>query len=153
MSKQLQVEPALRTSPASPAEIVAHFGAGDLLFTPGQGRDYAALNWVIVAAIVQAVTGQTLAVVVTNTIFRPLFMTETGFAQADQPAMPALAAAYADAIPPTRKTRPVPPFVAASGNVASTPADAMRAAHGIFHGGLVFNNRPLTSLSSGIGWK
>jgi D-alanyl-D-alanine carboxypeptidase len=27
--------------------------------------------------------------------------------------------------------------VAASGNVASTPSDAVRAAHGIFHGGLL----------------
>ena len=137
MSKQLQVEPALRTSAATPAEVVARFGGGDLLFTPGQGWDYCALNWVILAAIVHVVTGQTLADYVTEIMFHPLRMTETGFAQADQPPMPALAAAYTDAVPPARKMRSVPSFVAASGNVASTPADAVRAAHGIFHGGLI----------------
>ena len=137
MSKQLQVEPALRTSTATPAEIVARFGGGDLLFTPGQGWDYSALNWVIVAAIVQTVTGQALAAFVTDTVFKPLRMAETGFAQADQPPMPTLAAAYTDAVPPARKMRPVPSFVAASGNVASTPADAVRAAHGLFHGSLI----------------
>ena len=137
MSRQLQVEPTLRTSTATPAEIVARFGGGDLLFTPGQGWDYSALNWVILAAVVQAVTGQTLATFVTDTVFKPLHMAETGFAQADQPPMPALAAAYTDAVPPARKMRSVPSFVAASGNVASTPADAVRAAHGIFHGGLL----------------
>lgn len=137
MSRQLGVEPALRASNATPAEIIARFAGGDLLFAPGEGWDYAALNWVIVAAIVQAVTGQMLAAFVTDTVFRPLGMASTGFAQADQPAMPTLAAAYTGAVPPVRKMRPVPAFVAASGNVASTPADAFRAAHGIFHGGLI----------------
>ena len=64
-------------------------------------------------------------------------MTETGFAQADQPVMPALAAAYADAVPLARKMRPAPSFVAASGTVAGTPKDAIRAAHAIFHGSLI----------------
>ena len=137
MSKQLQVEPALRTSSATPADIVARFGGGDLLFTPGQGWDYAALNWVIVAAIVHTVTGRSLAAFVTDTVFQPLHMAKTGFAQADQPLMPALAAAYTDAVPPVRKMLSVPSFVAGSGNVASTAADAVRAAHGIFHGGLI----------------
>jgi CubicO group peptidase (beta-lactamase class C family) len=137
MSRQLSAEPALRTSTASPAEIVARFGGGDLAFTPGQGWDYSALNWVIVAALLQRLTGEPLATLVAQSVFRPLGMRDTGFAQADQPPMPQLAAAYASATPPVRKMRPVPSFVAASGNVASKPTDAMRAAHGIFHGGLI----------------
>ena len=50
--------------------------------------------------------------------------------------MPDLAAAYDSSVPPTRKTAPVPPFLAASGNAASTMQDAVRAAHGVFHGSL-----------------
>jgi D-alanyl-D-alanine carboxypeptidase len=64
-------------------------------------------------------------------------MSATAFAQADQPAMPNLAAAYGSAVPPVRKMAPNPPFIAASGNVASTVGDAMRSAHGIFHGPLL----------------
>ena len=137
MSRALAGEPALRTSTASPSEIVARFGGGDLAFAPGQGWDYSALNWVIVAALLQRLTGEPLATLVARLVFRPLGMRDTGFAQADQPPMPQLAAAYTDAVPPIRKMRPVPSFVAASGNVASTSADAMRAAHGIFHGKLI----------------
>lgn len=137
MSRQLATEPALRTSTASPAAIVARFGGADLAFKPGQGWEYAALNWVIAAALLQRLTGEPLATLITRSVFHPLRMRDTGFAQADQPPMSQLAAAYTGAMPPVRKMRPVPSFVAASGNVAGTPADAMRAAHGIFHGGLI----------------
>lgn len=137
LTRQLGAEPALRTSTASPAEMVARFGGGDLSFDPGRGWDYAALNWVIVAALLQRVTGEPLASLVDRSVFRPLGMRETGFAQADQPAMPELAAAYGAGTPPVRKMRPVPAFVAASGNVAGTAADAIRAAHGIFHARLL----------------
>lgn len=141
MSRQLSAEPALRTSIASPAAIVARFGGGDLAFTPGQGWDCAALNWVIVAALLERLTGEPLATLIARLVFRPLGMRNTGFAQADQPPMPELAAAYTGTTPPVRKMRPVPSFVAASGNVASTPADAVRAAHGIFHGGRITPRR------------
>jgi len=137
MSRRLPEEPALRTSTASAADIVRRFGGGDLAFAPGTGWDYAALNWAIVAAVAERVTGEPLPVLVERLVFRPLGMRNTGFAQADQPPMPTLAAAYAGTLPPTRKMAPVPPFLAASGTVAGTPADAVRAAHGVFHGRLL----------------
>lgn len=137
LSRQIRAEPSLRTSSATAQAIVARFGHGDLAFAPGTGWDYAAINWVIVAALLQRLTGEPLAAVVAREVLRPLGMAATGFAQPDQPAMPDLAAAYTGAMPPARKMLPVPPFLAASGNAASTAADAMRAAHGIFHGPLL----------------
>lgn len=137
LSRQLAREPELRTSTATPASMVARFGGGDLAFAPGTGWDYAALNWVIVAALLQRVTGEPLAPLVGRLVFRPLGMQHAGFAQADQPPMPDLAAAYGSVAPPVRKMAPVPSFLAASGNTASTMGDAMRAAHGIFHGPLL----------------
>lgn len=137
LSRQIKAEPALRTSNATAASIVARFGGGDLTFDPGEGWDYAAINWVIVAALLQRLTGEPLPALVTRLVLRPLRMSRTGFAQADQPPMPLLAAAYTSAAPPIRKMLPVPPFLAASGNAASTVDDAIRGAHGIFHAGLI----------------
>ena len=137
LSRRIRAEPALRTSTATPASIVARFSGGDLAFAPGEGWDYAAINWVIVAALLQRITGEPLPAVVARQVLRLLGMSRTGFAQADQPPMPHLAAAYTGATPPIRKMLPVPPFLAASGNAASTVDDAVRGAHGIFHGGLI----------------
>jgi len=137
LTRQVPREPGLRTSRATAKAMVARFGDGDLMFVPGTGWDYAALNWVIVAAIVERLTGEALPRAVSRLVLAPLGMTDTGFDQADEPAMPDLAAAYTDLVPPTRKMAIVPPALAANGNVASTAADAARAAHGIFHGRLL----------------
>lgn len=87
--------------------------------------------------MLEKITGEPLPQLVERLVFRPLAMSGAGFAQAGQPSMPQLAAAYTSATPPVRKVAPVPPFVAASGNVAGTVQDAMRASHGIFHGSLL----------------
>ena len=137
MSRQLGKEPELRTSTATSAAIVARFGGGDLVFETGRGWDYAALNWAILEAALEKLTGEPLPHLVERLVFRPLVMSGAGFAQVGQPPMPQLAAAYTSTIPPVRKMAPVPPFVAASGNVAGTVRDAVRAADGIFHGALL----------------
>lgn len=137
LSRQLGSEPGLRTSPASPAAMVARFGEGDLAFAPGEGWDYAALNWVIVAALLERLTGEQLPGLIKRLVMRPLGMSGAGFAQVGQPPMPQLAAAYGKALPPVRKMAQVPPFVGANGNAAGTVRDAIRAAHGIFHGHLL----------------
>ena len=137
LNRQLAKEPELRTSTATAASIVNRFGDGDLSFAPGEGWDYSALNWAILAALLERLTGEPLPQLIEGLVLRPLGMSRTGFAQVDQPPMLDLAAAYDSSVPPKRKTAPVPPFLAASGNAASTVQDAMRAAHGVFHGSLL----------------
>ena len=137
LSRQLAKEPELRTTNASAASIVARLGRGDLSFEPGNGWDYGAINWAILAAIVERLTGESFPQSVAKLVLRPLGMSATGFAQSGQPPMPNLAAAYGREMPPVRKMAPNPPFIAASGNAASTVRDAVRAAHGIFHGSLL----------------
>lgn len=137
LSRQLAKEPELRTTEANAGAMVVRFGGGDLSFVPGQGWDYGAINWVIVAAIIERLTGEPFPQSVTKLVLRPLGMSATGFAQLGQPQMPNLAAAYGNAMPIVRKMVPNPSFVAASGNVAGTARDAVRAAHGIFHGSLL----------------
>ena len=148
LSRQIAQEPELRTSSATAASIVGRFGSGDPTFVPGNGWDYSALNWAIVAALLQRVTGEQLPALVERLVFRPIGMRDVGFVQADQPPMPHLAAAYSSVTPLVRKMSPVPPFLAASGNTASTAQDAIRSAHGIFHGSLLSgaSRRELTSV-------
>ena len=144
----VKVDPSLRNSTATPAAILAKFGGGDLKFAPGAGWDYSALNWVIVAAMLEKITGKPLAELVKQTMLQPLHMTETGYVQLGQPAMSELAAAYSSVVPPIRKMTPVPAFLAGSGNTASTVRDAIRAAHGVFHTSLLSaaSKRELTKL-------
>jgi D-alanyl-D-alanine carboxypeptidase len=137
LSRRIKDEPELRTSSATAGAIVARFGGGDLAFAPGEGWDYAALNWAIVAALLERATGESVAALVRRLVFVPLGMEGAGFVQADQPAVAHLAAAYDGATPPRRKMDTVPPFLAASGNVSGSVGEAMRAAHGIFHGPLL----------------
>jgi CubicO group peptidase (beta-lactamase class C family) len=148
LTRQLAKEPELRSSTASAASMVARFGGGDLAFVPGEGWDYGAINWAIVAAIVERTTGEPFPQAIAKLVLRPLGMSATGFAQLGQPQMSKLAAAYGSAMPPVRKMAPNPPFVAASGNIASTVADAVRAAHGIFHGSILraASRRDLTTI-------
>lgn len=148
LSRQLGNEPELRTSTASAAAMVARFAGGDLAFAPGEGWDYAALNWVIIAALIERVTGQPFPDVVNRLVLQPLSMADNGLAQADQPSLPRLAAAYGSGLPPVRKMDPAPSFVGATGNAAGTVRDAMRAAHGIFHGHLLrpASRRELTTV-------
>lgn len=133
----IKADRSLLNSTERPAAILAKFGKGDLRFTPGEGWDYTPLNWVIVAAVLERITAKPLADLVRQTVLQPLRMTETGYAQVGQPPMPELAAAYGSVVPPVRKMTAVPAYLAGSGNTASTVQDAVRAAHGIFHTGLL----------------
>jgi CubicO group peptidase (beta-lactamase class C family) len=137
LSRQIAAEPELRSSNASAAAIVARFSSGDPLFLPGEGWDYSALNWVIVAAALERLTGVSFPDLMKQLVLRPLRMSGAGYAQPNQPVLPHLAAAYSAAAPHTRKMSPAPAFVAATGNVAGTVGDAILAADGVFHGPLL----------------
>ena len=137
LSRQIASEPGLRTSTAATADIVARFAGGDPTFAPGGGWDYAALNWAIVAQILEQASGEPFPALMRRLVLQPLALSGAGLVQSDQPPVPGLAAAYASVVPPVRKMITVPAFLAASGNVAGTANDAVRAAHGIFHGPLL----------------
>ena len=137
LSRQIASEPGLRTSTAATADIVARFGGGDPTFAPGDGWDYAALNWAIVAQILELASGDPFPELMRRLVLQPLTMSGAGLVQSNEPPVLGLAAAYASVVPPVRKMTTVPAFLAASGNVAGTVSDAVRAAHGIFHGPLL----------------
>lgn len=137
LSAAIRTEPSIRTSTEGSAPMVARFAGGDLAFEPGRGWDYAFLNWVVVHAILERVTGQPFAAVLERLVFRPLGMRGAGLIDTRGGRTEMTASAYAAGSSPEPKMAAVPPFAGASGNVFAGVDDAIRAAHGIFAGRLL----------------
>lgn len=137
LARAMRDEPGLRTARYGAAAVVALFAGGDLAFQPGDKFDYAALNWVVVNAIVERVTGEPFPNAMRNLVFKPLGLGTLALASDGWAAVPGMARAYASVSPPVAKMAPVPAFVAASGNFVGTAHDAMRAAHGVFATGFL----------------
>lgn len=133
-ARAARADPTVVTTPATPGEMVARYAGGDLAFVPGSAFDYAATNWIIVAAIVEHATGKPIATAMRELVFAPLRLASAANAGDGWATVPDTAHAYASLSPPAEKMATVPAFLAASGNVVATPADAARAAHAIFAG-------------------
>lgn len=131
-SSRIKAEPALFTTNMSTAQAVQEFCQGDLIFPPGSKFDYAATNWIIVLAIIEAITGQPFQQTMRTITLDPLKLSAT---RADQTYADdaATAAAYATINPPVRKTDRRQPYMAAAGGYYSTADDLMRAAYSVFN--------------------
>ena len=129
-------DPSIRASTAGSAETLRRYAVdGPLAFEPGTKFDYNVINWIIVHALLERVTGLPFAQVLETLVFAPLGMGDAALVDTVRPSVPRLAAAY-DA-KGRRKMDPVPPFVGASGNICLTAEDAVRAAHGIYSTGFL----------------
>lgn len=125
---------ARRPPPASPAEEPDY----PLMFDPGSDWTYGVgIDWA--GKLIEAVTGETLAGYVARRIFKPLGMTETGFAPTDaqrarravmheRDAAGAAVAAPFDFPPP-------PSFAMGGGGLYSTARDYLRFLSAILNGG------------------
>jgi len=115
----------------APLAAALRFGSGPLTFAPGTKFDYSVTNWLIVAGIVERVTGEAFTRTVTRLVLEPAAARDTGFADAQAAAMARMAIAY-DATGTTRKMMPAPPMVAASGTLYSTAGDLVRIADAVY---------------------
>ncbi len=136
----------LWTQSFTTGEAVAAFCSGDLTSTPGSKFDYLFTNWILVRAIVEAVTHEDFVAVMRRVTLDPLGLAATspGFAY-EGPGV--VAAAYETIEPPLRKMRPYLPYALASGGYASTAGDLIAAAHGVY-GGKFLSATALTRLST-----
>jgi D-alanyl-D-alanine carboxypeptidase len=129
----VKADPNLVTSNVSAAEAVKLWAMGDLAFEPGTKFDYALTNWIIVVAIVEAVTGK-----VFSTAMGELVLTPLGLSSTTSVTPPGMAAAYRTVDPLVRQmdaNRPA--FLAAGGGFISTAGDLLMAAHRVFDGGFL----------------
>jgi len=96
--------------PATPGQLIAGFAAAPLHFAPGTRMRYSNSGYVLLGALIEHITGQTLAAFLQQNIFGPLGMTRTGtdtteirpghargyYADGSQPAVYPLSAFFAD---------------------------------------------------------
>jgi CubicO group peptidase (beta-lactamase class C family) len=131
-----KLDPDLPNVKMSTAEAVKRFCEGDLIFEPGARFDYAFTNFVIVLAIVEAVTGMPFQAAVREIVLDPLGLSRTDATQATADG-PNTAASYRMVSPLVRRPNPRQPYMVATGGYFSTASDLLKAAHGIFDTGFL----------------
>ena len=138
-------DPDLFKKTFTTGEAVKLWCSGDLAFEPGSKFDYALTNWVIVTAIIEAVTGKPYADAMSDIVIKPLSLARTS--PVDPPG---LAVSYRTLEPLVRQSNDRFPFFAASGGYSSTAGDLLKAAHAIFDGDFLPPARKKDLLS--VGW-
>lgn len=131
-----KLDPGLLTTDLPTLEAVKRFCQGDLAFEPGARFDYVLTNWIIVIAVIEAVTGRPYQEAMRAITLDPLGLKATD-ASAATAALPSVAVGYASASPPTRRPNNRLPYMAAAGGYFSTASDLLKAAHGIFDTGFL----------------
>lgn len=138
-------DPDLFKKTFTTAEAVKLWCSGDLAFEPGTKFDYVLTNWIIVTAIIEAVTGKPYAEAMNELVIGPLGLSRT------TPADPTdIAASYRTLEPLVRQPNDRFPFMAASGGYVSTAGDLLKAAHAVFDGALLPPVRKKELLT--VGW-
>lgn len=145
-STKANPDPDLFKKSFTTAQAVGLWCSGDLAFEPGTKFDYALTNWVIITAIIEAVTGKPYAEAMTELLIGPLGLTHT--TPVDPPN---IAASYRTLEPLVRQSNERFPFFAAGGGYASTAGDLLKAAHAIFDGGFLPPDRKRQLLT--VGWR
>ncbi len=120
-------DPDLFKKTFTTAEAVKLWCSGDLAFEPGTKFDYVLTNWIIITAVIEAVTGKAYAEAMTELVTGPLGLTRT--TPIDPPD---IAVSYRTLEPPVRRPNDRFAFFAASGGYASTAGDLLKAAHAVF---------------------
>jgi CubicO group peptidase (beta-lactamase class C family) len=138
-------DPDLFKRAMTTAEAVKLWCSGDLAFEPGTKFDYALTNWVIITAIIEAVTGKPYAEAMTALVTGPLGLTRT--TPIDPPD---IAISYRTLEPLVRRPNDRFAFFAASGGYASTAGDLLKAAHAVFDRGFLPPRRERELLA--VGW-
>jgi CubicO group peptidase (beta-lactamase class C family) len=147
----------------TPAEFIRLVGAHPLDFAPGDQWAYSNSAYPLLGMLIERVTGQPFAQVVTERIFRPAGMRETRFRRAGE-VVANRAAGYVDSAGTLRNGMPLrPALLAPNGGILSTAADLARWSLALLRGRLV--PRPVfeamatpvrlndgTTFNAGIGW-
>lgn len=131
-----KAEPDLVTRDIGTTESVRRFASGDLTFEPGTKFDYALTNWILVVAIIEAVTGKPFQQAMRAITLDPLGLAHTTAAIGIEHAAGS-AHSYRTVAPPVEWPNMRTPAMAASGGYYSNAADLLRLAHAVFDRGFV----------------
>ncbi|MBC3766512.1 serine hydrolase domain-containing protein [Neptunicella marina] len=114
----LKAEPGFVNSNASALQAANKLISKKPGATPGQEFDYLTINWVLVQAILEHAEQKPIADILRNRIFKPANTRNTSiFVQQ---------ITNSDVLINQTKARGMPPFLACTGGVASTPTDLLK---------------------------
>lgn len=130
----------------STSEAVQRYCSGDLKFAPGTAFDYTPTNWMLLIAVIEAVTGKPYSAVMAELVTGPLGLKHT------TTILPAdVAIGYRSTSPLERQTmEQIAPYFMASGGFISTAGDLLAAAHQVFDGSLLTPASKRALLT--VGW-
>jgi|SRR6185369_15100653 len=134
---------ARRSQPVSLAEFTRWIGTKPLDFAPGTKSNYSNSGYVLLAAIIEKVSGQPYPLYLRRNIFDPLKMSSTGDLS-EAGVTDRLATGYDPGFPPARLQRPVtfdPGWLLGCGSIYSTTGDLLRWAEAVRHKTLIHDDR------------
>jgi CubicO group peptidase (beta-lactamase class C family) len=137
----------IRTTPATPDQLIAHFRDMPLEYEPGTKYSYGNSDYIVLGRMIEAVSGQSYATFLQKNIFDPLRMTATGVDN-ERAIVPARAQGYVVTSQGIRHADPVSmtvPFSA--GNLYSTAGDLLKWEAALF-GGRVINQASLKMMTT-----
>lgn len=126
-------DPSLLDTPLTADQAISRFCQGDPIFAPMERFDYALTNWIILAGIVEKISGLPFDRAVAHLALDPLGLAGTSLHD-DGAAL-----SYWSVSPPQVRQSPRPAYLAASGGFYATGPDLLRAAHGVFGTPLLSN--------------
>jgi CubicO group peptidase (beta-lactamase class C family) len=132
----LKLDASLLTKDMPADEAVRRFASGDLYFEPGSRFDYILENWILVFAIIEAVTGLPYLEAMRRLTLAPLGLRSTG-ADASIAQNPRTVPSYRSISPVERRVYQRQPFLVAAGGFFSDPHDLLLAAHRVYDGGFL----------------
>ncbi|MES2760251.1 MAG: serine hydrolase domain-containing protein [Pseudomonadota bacterium] len=134
--QEFRKDPSVAALQLTMLDASLRFAGGAPAFAPGSRFDYSPTNWVVVAAIVESVTGKPFAQVLDEQVLRPAGLKSTGVPERQFDAVPGAAFAYSGA-PRKLKMSPSPRFIAASGTLFSTADDLAMLAETVYETALL----------------
>jgi D-alanyl-D-alanine carboxypeptidase len=118
--------------PLTHVDAALRFSTGPLLFAPGSGWEYSPTTWIVVAAVIEKVTGHTFGQALARLVLEPAGATASGVPVAPFKDLPGAAIGYKAAGSREVNMAPHIVFVAASGTVYSTAGDLLKLAQAVY---------------------
>jgi D-alanyl-D-alanine carboxypeptidase len=118
-SPAAKLDPTLRKLDITTNEAVRRFASGDIVFEPGSKFDYVFANWIVVLAIVEAVSARPFDEAVRDLVTTPMGLNNTR-AGKQAAVLAILVPSYTADTPPLRKAYDHSQFLAAAGGYFST---------------------------------
>ena len=132
MGQAYKQDKTIAALPLSHAHAALRYASAPLLFAPGSGWEYSPTTWIVVAAIIERVTGKPFSTVLNQEVFKPATTRTMAVPRTPFKDLPGAALAYKSTQPRELNTSPHVVFVEASGTIYGAAADLARLAHAVY---------------------